>query len=181
MNICVYCGSSRGYDTSIHRQAEEFARQLSGKGHRLIYGGGSIGIMGILADTVMKNGGEVTGVIPKDLFRKEVAHQGITELITVDDMHQRKSTMADLADAFVALPGGFGTLEELFEIITWNQIGIFRKPVVVLNLNSFFNPVIQMIEQAIDAGFIKPHNGEILNIAHTFDECFEMCCGKENL
>jgi len=180
MNICVYCGSSRGNDTSIHRQSEEFARQLSNKGHRLIYGGGSIGIMGILANTVIENGGEVIGVIPKDLFRKEVAHQGITELITVEDMHQRKSTMADLADAFVALPGGFGTLEELFEIITWNQIGIFKKPVVVLNLNGFFDPIIQMIEQAIDAGFIKPRNGEILNVAQTIEECFDLC-GKANI
>ncbi len=178
MNICVYCGSSAGNDPSIIEQAEEFGRQIGFHGHRLIYGGASIGIMGRLADAVMSAGGDVIGVIPRDLFRREVPHQRITELIAVDDMHQRKSEMASRADAFVALPGGFGTLEELLEIITWNQIGILKKPVVVLNLNGFFDPLLAMIDNAMATGFIKPKNGDILNVAHSVDECLKQCEGR---
>jgi uncharacterized protein (TIGR00730 family) len=174
MNICVYCGSSTGNDPSILENAATFGKLIATKGHRLIYGGSSLGVMGILANSVMENGGEVIGVIPGNLFRKEVAHTGITELITVADMHERKSKMAGLADSFVALPGGFGTLEELFEIITWNQIGIFSKPVTVFNPNGFYNHLIQMIDHAVKVGFIKPDNRNILRVARTLDECLEM-------
>ena len=174
LNICVYCGSSTGNDPSIPVQAAEFGKLIAAKGHRLIYGGSSLGVMGALANSVMHNGGEVIGVIPGNLFRKEVAHTGITELITVADMHERKSKMAALADAFVALPGGFGTLEELFEIITWNQIGIFNKPVTVFNPNGFYNHLIQMIDHAVEVGFIKPDNRNILRVARTLDECLEL-------
>ena len=155
-----------------------FGRQLGSRGHRLIYGGASIGIMGRLADAVLSAGGEVIGVIPKGLFRREVPHQGITELIAVNDMHQRKSEMASRADAFVALPGGFGTLEELLEIITWNQIGILKKPVVVLNLNGFFDPLLSMIDHAMATGFIKQKNGDILKVANSVDECLQLCEGR---
>lgn len=147
--------------------------------HNLVYGGASRGIMGILADSVIQNGGEVVGVIPKNLFKREVAHQGITKLITVDGMHQRKSIMADRADAFLALPGGFGTLEELFEIITWNQIGIINKPVVVYNLDGYFDSLIRMIDHAVDTGFIKPKNRKILQVAETLEDCLEFC--EQNL
>ena len=147
--------------------------------HNLVYGGASRGIMGILADSVIQNGGEVVGVIPKNLFKREVAHQGITKLITVDGMHQRKSIMADRADAFPALPGGFGTLEELFEIITWNQIGIINKPVVVYNLDGYFDSLIRMIDHAVDTGFIKPKNRKILQVAETLEDCLEFC--EQNL
>lgn len=145
------------------------------RGLHLVYGGASRGIMGVLADSVMNNGGEVVGVIPKNLFKKEVAHQGITELITVDGMHQRKSIMADRADAFLALPGGFGTLEELFEIITWNQIGLINKAVVVYNFDGYFDSLIKMIDHAVDTGFIKPGNRKILRVAETLEECLEFC------
>lgn len=175
MNICVYCGSSSGNDKSIQVQATRLGELMCTRGHNLVYGGASIGIMGTLADAVMQNGGEVVGVIPNNLFKKEVAHQGITKLITVDGMHQRKSIMSDRADAFLALPGGFGTLEELFEIITWNQIGIINKPVVVYNLQSYFDSLIQMIDHAVESGFIKPKNRKILKVAETLEECLQLC------
>lgn len=145
------------------------------RGHNLVYGGASRGIMGTLADSVMQNGGEVVGVIPKNLFKREIAHPGITKLITVDGMHQRKSIMADRADAFLALPGGFGTLEELFEIITWNQIGLINKPVVVYNFDGYFDSLIKMIDHAVDSGFIKPKNREILQVAEKLEECLKFC------
>lgn len=172
MNICVYCGSSLGNDPKIAAEAHEFGKTMAQNGHRLIYGGAAIGIMGTLADAVMQYGGEVIGVMPKDLFKKEVGHQGITRLISVDDMHERKSTMAELADAFVALPGGFGTLEELFEIITWNQIGILDKPVILFNHTGFYNSLIEMIDHSVSAGFIRKENRQILKVAETMDECF---------
>lgn len=175
MNICVYCGSSSGKSQNITEQAISLGELMCERGHNLVYGGASRGIMGVLADSVMNHGGEVVGVIPKNLFKREVAHQGITELITVDGMHQRKSIMADRADAFLALPGGFGTLEELFEIITWNQIGIISKPVVVYNMDGYFNSLIQMIDHAVDTGFIKPKNRKILRVAETLEECLEFC------
>lgn len=175
MNICVYCGSSKGNNPAIVEKAAEFGAQLAKNNHTLIYGGASIGIMGALANSVMENGGEVIGVIPRALFHKEVAHQGISELIKVDDMHQRKSAMAEFADAFVAFPGGFGTMEELFEIITWNQIGIFKKPVTIMNLAGFYDPLIEMIDKAVLAGFIKSENREIIQVAETLEECLEFC------
>lgn len=175
MNICVYCGSSPGNDEGFLEQAERFGELLARNGHRLIYGGASIGVMGALADSVMKHGGDVTGVIPRNLFKKEVGHTGITTLITVANMHERKSKMAGLADAFVALPGGFGTLEELFEIITWNQIGIFQKPVTVFNYNGFYSHLIRMIDHAVESGFIRPDNRTILNTANTAEECLALC------
>lgn len=174
MNICVYCGSSPGNDKTILDAAEFFGKMLAQNGHKLIYGGSSLGVMGTLANSVMSNGGEVIGVIPHGLFRKEVAHLGITKLITVQDMHERKSTMTSLSDAFVALPGGFGTLEELFEIITWNQIGIISKPVTIYNHNGFFDHLIRMLDYGMEAGFIKPDNRNILNIAATPEECLEL-------
>lgn len=171
MKICVYCGSSDGHDSSILKMAEDFGRELAHQNIGLVYGGSSLGVMGTLANAVMDNGGEVTGVIPENLFSKEVAHTGITELITVADMHERKFTMADLSDAFVALPGGFGTMEELFEIITWNQIGIIDKPVTLLNWNGFYTPLLDMIHHAAEAGFIRQENIDILQTAQTVDDC----------
>lgn len=175
MNICVYCGSSTGNDKSIEEEAHKLGELMCARGYNLVYGGASRGIMGVLADSVMQNGCEVIGVIPKNLFKKEVAHEGITKLITVDGMHQRKSIMADRADAFLALPGGFGTLEELFEIITWNQIGLINKPVVVYNFNGYFDSLINMIDRAVDAGFIHPTNRKILQVAETLEDCLKFC------
>ena len=171
MRICVYCGSSDGHDPSIREMASDFGRQLAQQNIGLVYGGSSLGVMGTLANAVMESGGDVTGVIPKNLFSKEVAHTNISKLITVVDMHERKYTMADLADAFVALPGGFGTMEELFEIITWNQIGIIEKPVTLLNWHGFYTPLLDMIHHAADAGFIRRKNIQILQTAETVEEC----------
>lgn len=175
MNICVYCGSSNGKNEAIQKQSQTFGRLLAERGHNLIYGGSSLGIMGIIADSVILHGGEVIGVIPENLFSKEVAHTGITRLITVKDMHQRKSHMAELADAFVAFPGGFGTMEELFEIITWNQIGLLNKPVTIMNLDGYYNSLIKMIDQSVEIGFIKPGNRDIVKIAETLEQCLEFC------
>ncbi len=175
MNICVYCGSSPGNHPAIIEKAKEFGRLMAERGHNLVYGGSSLGIMGTIADSVMVNGSEVIGVIPENLFSKEVAHRGITRLITVKDMHQRKSHMAELADAFVAFPGGFGTMEELFEIITWNQIGILNKPVTIMNLNGYYDALAKMIDHAVDSGFIKPKNREIVQVAETLERCLEFC------
>lgn len=175
MNICVYCGSSPGNSPQIIERAKEFGRLMAERNHTLIYGGSSLGIMGTVADSVMVHGSEVIGVIPENLFSKEVAHRGITRLITVKDMHQRKSHMAELADAFVAFPGGFGTMEELFEIITWNQIGLLNKPVTVMNLDGFYDSLVQMIDHAVDSGFIKPKNREIVQVAETLEHCLELC------
>ncbi|MDZ7756588.1 TIGR00730 family Rossman fold protein [Rhodohalobacter sp.] len=175
MNICVYCGSSPGNDPDIINRAGAFGKLLAENDHNLIYGGSSLGIMGTIADSVMVNGGEVIGVIPENLFSKEVAHRGITRLITVKDMHQRKSHMAELADAFVAFPGGFGTMEELFEIITWNQIGLLDKPVTIMNLNGYYDSLIEMMDHSVEAGFIKPNNRKIVQVAETLEECLELC------
>jgi len=173
MTICVYCGSSEGNDPKTVEAAGKFGSLMAKKNIGLVYGGSSLGVMGVLANAVMRHNGRVTGVIPKDLFSKEVAHTGITELITVRDMHERKYTMAELADAFVALPGGFGTMEELFEIITWNQIGLIKKPVTLLNINGFYSPLLSMINHASESGFIRKENLEILQVAVTVDECIE--------
>jgi len=174
MRICVYCGSSPGNKPGILAAAENFGKILAEKDIGLVYGGSSLGVMGTLADSVMENGGHVTGVIPENLFSKEVAHTGISELITVRDMHERKSTMANLADAFVAMPGGFGTMEELFEIITWNQIGIIHKPITLLNVDGFYDPLLFMLDKAKKAGFIREKNLEILQVAGNVDECIKM-------
>jgi len=174
MTICVYCGSSNGNDPDILTTANKFGRELANRKIGLVYGGSSLGVMGALANSVMQEGGKVTGVIPENLFSKEVGHTGITELITVKDMHERKYTMAELADAFVALPGGFGTMEELFEIITWNQIEIIQKPVTLLNINGFYTPLLSMIDHAAKTGFIREPNLEILQIAESIGECIEM-------
>jgi uncharacterized protein (TIGR00730 family) len=175
MNICVYCGSSPGKNKLIIEQSRAFGKILADQNHTLIYGGSSLGIMGAIADAVMINGGEVIGVIPENLFSKEVAHQGITRLITVRDMHQRKSHMAELADSFVAFPGGFGTMEELFEIITWNQIGILNKPVVIMNIDGYYDPLIRMLDHSVDVGFIKPENRKIVRVSETLEQCLELC------
>lgn len=175
MNICVYCGSSPGKNKLIIEQSKAFGKLLADQNHTLIYGGSSLGIMGAIADAVMINGGEVIGVIPENLFSKEVAHQGITRLITVRDMHQRKSHMAELADSFVAFPGGFGTMEELFEIITWNQIGILNKPVVIMNIDGYYDPLIRMLDHSVVVGFIKQENRKIVRVAETLEQCLELC------
>ena len=153
--VCVYCGSSVGNRTEFAAAARDFGTALAGRGLELVYGGGGIGLMGVVADAVLNAGGRVTGVIPHTLVAREQAHPGGVEMIYVDTMHERKARMAALADAFVALPGGYGTLEELFETVTWAQLGIHRKPCAVLNVAGFFDPLLALLDGAVADGFIR--------------------------
>ena len=161
-SLCVYCGSKSGADPRHEATAAELGRLMAEAGVRLVYGGGSIGLMGTVADAVLANGGEAFGVIPKGLFTTEIGHPGLTELVEVGSMHERKAMMAAEADAFIALPGGLGTLEELAEITTWSQLGIHNKPVGVLNIDGFWEPLLGFLDGAADAGFIRPQHRDII-------------------
>jgi len=165
VNICVFCGSGEGNLPYFKNTAEEFGTLIGKRNHQLIYGGADIGLMGAVADAVLAQGGKVTGIIPTFLFDKEIAHRGITELITVPSMHDRKMRMASLADAFVALPGGWGTLEELAEILTWKQLRLMDKPVAILNVHGFFDPLIAMMESMVEHGFLEKAQLDHLIIA----------------
>jgi uncharacterized protein (TIGR00730 family) len=164
MNVCVFCGSGIGSDTVYAEAARELGILLAHSSIQLIYGGGNVGLMGALADSVMEQGGQVTGVIPHFLLDKEVGHRGITHLEVVESMHQRKQRMADLADAFVALPGGWGTLEELSEILTWKQLGLISQPVILLNTNLFFNPLLTQMRLMVEEGFLQPGYLKLLHV-----------------
>lgn len=160
--VCVFCASSSGSDPAIVDATIELGRELVARGSELVYGGGAVGLMGLLADTVMAEGGRVTGVIPRNLFAVEVGHDDLTVLEEVDTMHVRKARMYDLADAFIALPGGFGTLEELAETLTWNQIGILRKPVGVLDVGGFWQPLLDLLDTMVERSLLKPANRSVL-------------------
>lgn len=160
--VAVFCGSRVGADPRHAQAAERLGRSLAEAGIRLVYGGGRIGLMGRIADACLAAGGTVTGVIPTFLAKWEVAHEGAQEMIEVESMHTRKARMAELADAFIALPGGFGTLEELFETITWTQLGIHRKPIGLLNSAGFYDPLLALIEHSIAQGFVRPKYRSLL-------------------
>jgi len=161
-SLCVYCGSKLGNDPEYAAAAVDLGRQMAEGGVRLVYGGGSVGLMGVLADSVLANGGEVLGVIPKGLFTTEIGHQGLTELVEVGSMHERKARMALESDAFLALPGGLGTLEELAEIATWAQLGIHAKPVGILDVKGYWASLLSFLDGAVEAGFVKPEHRKIL-------------------
>jgi uncharacterized protein (TIGR00730 family) len=160
--ICVYCGSSPGKNAVYSAVAEQLAAELVKHNVGLVYGGASIGIMGILADAVLARGGEVIGVIPQVLAEKEVLHPRLTELKIVHSMHERKALMAELADGFIALPGGLGTLEELFEILTWAQLGLHQKPCALLNVNHYYDTLIAFLEHALKEQFVSPKHRSLL-------------------
>jgi uncharacterized protein (TIGR00730 family) len=161
--ICVFCGSARGSRPAYAESARHLGRALVDRGVSLVYGGGHVGLMGVIADAVLEAGGEVIGVIPHALAAREIAHQGLTRLHVVDSMHERKALMADLADAFIAMPGGFGTYEEFFEAVTWTQLGVHRKPCGLLNVTGFYDPIVQFLDRAVSEGFVKPeHRAAIL-------------------
>ena len=160
--VCVFCASSPGTDPAITEATVTLGRLLAERDIELVYGGGAVGLMGLVADTVIEAGGAVTGVIPTGLFSKEVAHRGLTSLEEVDTMHERKARMYEISDAFIALPGGFGTLEELAEVLTWNQIGILTKPVGVLNVNGFWDPLLALADTMVDRTVLKDKNRAIL-------------------
>lgn len=161
-SLCVYCGSSFGKDTVYADAARLLAKEMVAQDIGLVYGGGKVGLMGVIADEVLKLGGAATGIIPQALFEKEVGHTGLTELRVVQDMHERKALMAELADGFVALPGGIGTLEELFEILTWAQLGFHQKPVGVLNVNGFYDGLIAFLQMQVAQGFVKDKQAALL-------------------
>jgi uncharacterized protein (TIGR00730 family) len=155
-NVCVFCGSNAGRDPMYLDATRALARAIAQSGRTLVYGGARVGLMGVLADTALEAGARVLGVIPQALVDREIAHRGLTELQVVTSMHERKARMAELGHAFVALPGGIGTLEELFEIWTWGQLGLHRKPYGLLDVGGYYRPLIAFLDHAVTAGFIKP-------------------------
>jgi uncharacterized protein (TIGR00730 family) len=160
--VCVYCASAPGHDPVIQAAAVSFGRLLVAEGLGLVYGGAAVGLMGLVADTVIEAGGRVTGVIPRRLFPREIPHRGLTELVEVDSMHERKTRMFELADAFVALPGGFGTLEELAEVTTWAQLGIHQKPIGVLNVRGYYDSLLAFLDRGVREGLLRPDNRALL-------------------
>lgn len=161
-SILVYCGSAKGKSSVYSEAAQRLGSVLAADKIQLIYGGGSIGLMGVVADAVMKNRGEVVGVIPRFLNVKEVGHGGLTSLIEVSTMHERKAKMEEMCDAAIALPGGYGTLDELFEILTWSQLGLHKKPIGILNVNGYFNGLIAQLDTMVKEGFLSPANRRLL-------------------
>jgi uncharacterized protein (TIGR00730 family) len=162
MNLCIFCGSAVGARSSYTEAAQLLGTLLAERGIGLVYGGGNVGLMGVIADEVIRLGGEATGVIPKALMDKEVGHGGLTRLHIVKDMHERKAMMADLSDGFVAMPGGIGTLEELFEVFTWAQLGFHDKPIGLLNVEGFYDGLIAFLQHVVAERFLKAEQTSLL-------------------
>lgn len=160
--ICVFCGSSPGAKPVYKETAALLGRLLAAEKIGLVYGGASVGLMGAVADAAITAGGEVIGVIPQHLVAKEVAHKGLGDLRVVSSMHERKALMADLSDGFIALPGGFGTFEELFEIVTWSQLGLHAKPAGILNVAGYYDSLLDLVEQGVAEGFIRPGHRDLI-------------------
>ncbi len=169
-NLAVFCASSDGNDTEIYNTAYDVGKKMAQQDIRLIYGGSKLGLMGQVAKGVMDHDGKVTGVIPDFLKTKEVVHNSLDELITTEDMHQRKLIMNERSDAFVAMPGGFGTFEELFEIVTWAQLGLHRKPIGLLNIGGFYDDLISMLNKMCSKGLLKKENLDILLVSDNFED-----------
>jgi len=161
-SVAVYCGSSSGTNQVFHQQAQAMGRVLAERGLTLVYGGGRVGLMGAIADSVLQHGGRAIGVIPDFLVAREVEHKGLTELHIVKSMHERKLLMADLADSFVAMPGGYGTLEELFEVLTWGQLGLHQKPVALLNVQGFYDHLLRALNHMVEEGLLRSENRQQL-------------------
>jgi uncharacterized protein (TIGR00730 family) len=171
--VCVFCGSSRGRDPRHAEAATQLGTLLAGRGIGLVFGGGSVGLMGVVADAVLACGGTVTGVIPRGLAARELAHRAVADMRVVPTMHARKALMADLADAFVALPGGIGTFEELLEIATWGQLGIHAKPIGVLNVAGYYDPLVALLEHAVDAGFLPEPSRSLVIVDDSAERLLE--------
>ena len=172
-NICVFCGSSNGTDQEILKKAELLGKRLAEEKITLVYGGSKLGVMGKVAAGTLDAGGKAIGVIPQFLKSKEVVHTGLSELITTKNMHERKMIMQERSDGFITLPGGFGTLEELFEIITWAQLGLHNKPIGLLNINGFYDDLICLLATMVEKGFLKPDNFELLLVEENVDRLLE--------
>jgi hypothetical protein len=160
--VCVFCGSNHGNKPLYRETAAVLGRKLATLGLKLVYGGGNVGLMGVVADAALDAGGEVVGVMPQALVDMEVAHHGLTELVVVQSMHERKARMADAADAFVALPGGYGTFEEFCEVLTWTQLGLQVKPCGVLNVGGFYDPLLALFDRAVEDCFLRPEHREMV-------------------
>lgn len=164
--IGVFCGSSVGNQPAFRQAAADLARALARRGFGLVYGGARVGLMGVLADGMLQHHGEVIGVIPQALLDREIAHAGLTDLRVVGSMHERKALMVELADGFIALPGGYGTLEEFCEVVTWAQLGLHHKPCGLLDVDAYFNPLLAQFDGAVSAGFLQPENRALVLTAN---------------
>ena len=169
-SLCVYCGARPGADQAYAQEAVRLGRQLAERGVTLVTGGGHVGLMGVCADAALDAGGRVVGVIPKHLMSRELGHRGLTELHVTDDMHSRKAKMFDLADAFAVLPGGLGTLDETLEMVTWRQLGLHDKPIVLIDIGGYWTPLLGMIERAVEAGFAGPDARDLVITVGQVDE-----------
>jgi uncharacterized protein (TIGR00730 family) len=172
-SLCVFCGSNGGADPAYLDAAARTGRALAQRGVRLVYGGGKVGMMGAIADAALEAGGEVVGVIPQQIFDLEIGHEGVSDLRVVGSMHERKALMADLADAFVALPGGIGTFEELFEVFTWAQLGLHRKPLGLLDVAGYYAPLEAMLDHAVEQRFLRPQTRAMLVRDDSLDALLE--------
>lgn len=166
-SLLVYCGAHEGYNPSFTQAAKRLGQLMANENIKLIYGGGSIGLMGILADSVLRHGGEVIGVIPDFLDTKEIGHKGITQMHKVKSMHERKAMMEKLCDAVIALPGGYGTMDELLEMLTWKQLGLHNKPIGILNINGYYNHFLLQLNRMVEEGFLKASNRDLLQVGET--------------
>jgi len=171
--LAVFCGSSTGFDQVYKEEAAQLGGLLAKRGLELIYGGGKVGLMGVLADAALKAGGRVHGIIPGFLHTREVAHGGLSEITTLPGMHERKAKIHEISDGFMALPGGYGTLDEFFESLTWAQLGLHQKPVALLNVKGFFTPLLDTVDRMVEEGFLRKQNREILLVARDAEELLE--------
>ena len=178
--IALYCGSRPGNKAIYKEKAIQLAEGIANQGFGIVYGGASIGLMGQVADTVIQNGGEVVGVIPEFMLDYEIAHSALTELHVVETMHQRKAIMADRASAFVALPGGLGTFEEILEIATWGQLNQHQKPMIIYNVNGFYDALIQQLDHAVEEGFLPPQHRAKLVVCHSAEQIFNAIQNLKN-
>lgn len=183
--ICVFTGSRRGAAPEYAAAAKQLGHDLAARGYALVYGGGNVGLMTVIADTMLALGGNVTGVIPSSLVSKEVAHRGLTELRVVGSMHERKALMAELSDGFIAMPGGIGTMEEFFEVLSWAQLGLHEKPCGLLNVSGYYDSLIEFLDQAAAADFIKPKHRALMLVDESpggllarFEQVWRACSPK---
>lgn len=178
-NIAVYCGSSCGFNEIYKNTAETVGKYFAKNGIILVYGAGSVGLMGIMADATLQNGGLVYGVIPQFLMDLEVGHKNLNELIITQTMHERKMKMCELADGIIALPGGYGTLDELFEMLTWSQLGLHELPIGILNVNGFYDPLLAMVQKMVDEGFLKTENQNLIIVEENISELIQKMKSNE--
>lgn len=178
MRICIFCGANASLDSDVNQEVQSLMDFFAGNNIELVYGGAGIGIMGALATELMNRGGKVTGVIPQRLMKKEIAHGGLTKLHVVSDMHERKKLMYELSDAFLIFPGGMGTLDELFEILTWKQLGIHQKPIAVFNINNYFGHLLSFLDHAVEKGLIKAADRKLVYDSSDWNEIWKYIKGQ---